>query len=536
MSQTTASSHSSPWSPLRLRTFRYLWLATLVSNIGSWMHDVGAGWLMVTLTTSPIMVALVQTATSLPAFFILLPSGALSDILDRRLYLMSGNIVMGLTALGLGLLTVTGHVDEWSLLGLTFLLGIGFAMIMPAWQAIIPEVVPRAELGGAIALNTMGMNVSRVIGSLIAGVIIAASGSGAVFLCNAATFIFIITVLAKWKRAPLDTKLPPEGFFPAIKTGLRYARHSPALQATIFRGVGFFFFASVMWALLPLIAKELLHGGPQTYSALFAAISVGAIASALLMPKVRARFSNDQLITYASIIFAIAMIITATVHVLALALLSLSVCGAAWITVMTGSQVSAQTALPNWVRSRGISVFLTFFMGSLAIGPFVWGNIAKFTDLPTAMITASVCLIIAALFTRRWPLSGNDKLDHTPSGHWKTPTPLIPVSPEQGPVMISIRYQVNSSHVPEFLTLMQQLGKARKRDGAFEWQLMQDTSGHDSYLEFFMVYTWLDHLRQHERISTQDAQLQHQIKLLLLTDTIPVITHFVKPSLHRKKT
>lgn len=519
----------SPWDPLKLTTFRYLLLATLVSNIGSWMHEVGAGWLMVSLNSSPVMVALVQTAMSLPAVFVLLPSGALSDILDRRRYLITGNIAMGLTALGLGLLTVSGGINEWSLLGLTFLLGCGMAMIMPAWQAIIPEVVPRKELHGAIALNTMGMNIARVIGALIAGILINISGPGMVFLCNAVTFIFIIAVLVTWKRPAPETKLPPEKFSSAVMTGLRFARHSPALQATIIRGVGFFFFASVMWALLPLIAKDLLQGDERTYSYLFASISVGAISSALLMPKFRARLSNDQLITYASLLFGAGMMVTARVNILPIALLSLSFCGAAWITVMTCAQVSAQTALPNWVRSRGISVFLTFFMGSMAIGPFFWGSIAKFTSLSVAMTVAAIGVAVAALLTRRWPLSGSDLLDHTPSGHWKMPALVTDIQPDQGPVMITIRYQLADQEVSEFLELMGQLEKSRRRDGAYEWHIMQDSTTRGVYTEFYMVYTWLDHLRQHERITNQDALIQQQIRSLLVDETAPIITHYVKP-------
>lgn len=526
----TAIEQKSPWEPLKITAFRYLWLATLVSNIGTWMHEVGAGWLMTTLNSSPVMVSLVQTAVSLPAFFILLPSGALSDILDRRWYLITGNTAMGITAALIGILTVFGLINEWSLLALTFILGIGMAMIMPAWQAIIPEVVPRSELQGAIALNTMGMNMSRVIGSLIAGQLIVWAGIGTVFILNAVTFIFIITVLFKWQRQPSDSKLPPEGLRSAIRTGLRYTRHSPALQATIIRGIGFFFFASVMWAFLPLIARELLGGNSQTYSFLFASISIGAISSALLLPKLRRRFNNDQLINWASLVFTVGIIATATVHNFFLAIITLACCGAAWITVMTSAQVSAQTAVPNWVRSRGIAVFLTFFMGSLAVGPFVWGTVAEFTSIPLAMIIAASGVGICSILTRPWPVSGNDQIDHTPSGHWRKPEPVVDIAHQQGPVMVTIRYQVQEEARAEFLQLLVQLGKARKRDGAYDWNLMQDTTTEHVYLEYFMVHTWLDHLRQHERITRQDAQIQHRIRELLVHGTAPGITHYIKPT------
>jgi MFS family permease len=525
----TASQTPSPWGALRHSTFRWLWVAALVSNIGSWMQEVGAGWLMATLTTSPVMVALMQTATSLPAFFILLPSGALSDIIDRRKYLLSANAGRLLVAVILAVLTITGSIGPWSLLILTLLLGVNIAMILPTWQAIIPEVVPRADLQGAVGLNTLGMNVSRVLGSLIAGAIIAWLGSGAVFVCNAVSLLFILGVLWRWRRDKPDTALPPERLWPAIVTGLRFTRHSPALQATIMRSIGFYFFASVMWALLPLIARDLLQGDERTYSYLFAAISTGAIGSAFLLPTLRRFLNNDQLITNAGLLFALGIGVTATVHIHAVALLALCLCGAAWITVMTCAQLAAQTALPNWVRSRGLAVFLTFFMGSLAIGPVVWGGIAELTSLDTSLLVASVGLVLGSLLTRRWPVSGNDQLDHTPSKHWRKPEPRVPVAPDQGPVMLHIRYEVASEHAPLFLRDIHLLGKARQRDGATFWEVFEDATQPGSYIETYVLSTWLDHLRQHERISREDAQIQARIKTLLKPGTAPVITHYIKP-------
>jgi quinol monooxygenase YgiN len=351
-----------------------------------------------------------------------------------------------------------------------------------------------------------------------------------VFVCNAVSLIFIIVVLVRWKRVPPSTALPPERFWPAILTGLRFTRHSPALQATIYRSVGFYFFASVMWALLPLIALDLLEGDERTYGRLFAAISVGAIGSAFLLPTLRRVMNNDQLITRAGLVFAAGIGITATVHNHLLAMLALCICGAAWITVMTGAQMSAQTALPTWVKSRGIAIFQTFFMGSLAIGPAVWGGVAEITDLPTSMLIASGCLVVSSLFTRRWPLSGNDQLDHMPSKHWQAPELKLAIDPHQGPVMIAIRYEPEPAHVTEFLREIHLLGKARQRDGSIFWEIFEDATNPGSFLETYVVNTWLDHLRQHERISKQDAQIQARIRALLRPDTAPVVTQFVKPT------
>jgi len=523
----------SPWTPLRnSRVFFFLWIATLVSNIGTWMHDVAAGFLVTTLTDSEFIVALMQTAFSLPAFFLLLPSGALADILDRRLYLLTAILGQTVIAALLGFLTLTGLIEVWSLLLLTLLLGVGTAMVMPAWQSIIPEVVRKEDLAGGIALNTMGMNISRVLGAFIAGVILAMAGPGAVFVTNAVTFTFIIIVLVRWKRSPLDTALPPEPLLPAVKTGFRYARHSQALLFSIYRSIGFYFFASVMWALFPLIARDLLNADEFMYGMLFGFISIGAIINALFIPRLRARFNNDQLITGASLVFATGMIITAMTQVYVIALFTLALCGSAWITVMTAAQTAAQTALPNWVRSRGMGVFLTFFMGSLAIGPAVWGGLAQATTIPTAIYVSSTCLVLAAMLTRRWPVSSNEGLDHTPSRHWKQPEPAITIDHGQGPVMVCITYQVKDNARTDFLLAMEELGKARRRDGAWEWNVMENIRQFGSFQEFYLVETWLDHLRQHERISKQDAMIQARIREYLVEGTLPDISHYIKTTVN----
>jgi MFS family permease len=342
--------------------------------------------------------------------------------------------------------------------------------------------------------------------------------------------MLVILTLWRWQRVPPQTALPPEKFTSAILTGLRYTRNSPALLATIYRSVGFYFFASVMWAMLPLIARDLLQGDASTYSYLFAAISIGAIISALVIPYLRRRYDNDQLITYSSRLFAVGMSITALVHVHIVAMLSLFLCGAAWITVMTSAQMSAQTALPNWVKSRGIAVFLTFFMGSLGIGPVVWGSITDWTNLPTAMLVASIGLLISSQITQRWPVSGNDQLDHTPSQHWRKPELKVEIMPDQGPVLVEVRYQVAPEHLKEFMREIELLGLGRKRDGAVFWGVFEDMSTPGTYVESYAVKTWLDRLRQHERISRQDAQTQTRIRALLVDGTEPLVQHFVTPA------
>lgn len=521
---------TSPWSPLRITAFRYMWLATLVSNTGTWMHDVGAGWLMTSLSPSPVMVALVQTAVTLPALLLALPAGALADIFDRRRYLIIVNVWMSLTAALLGFLTITNIMNEWILLGLTFSMGIGTAMMMPAWQAVTPELVPRHELRHAISLNAMGVNVSRAIGPALAGVIVATAGSGAVFLINAITFFCIIIILWRWRRTYTSSNLPTERFFSAIKTGIRFARNSQALHFALIRGIGFFVFASALWALLPLIAKHLLQGGPQTYGILLASIGVGAVFGALFLPRFRLKYSSDQLVTGASLLYAVSMFGVACLPNQFFAIMAMALCGVAWITVMSTVQTAAQMALPNWVRSRGLAVFMMFFMGSLAGGSILWGKIAEQSSISMSLIYAAIGTAVAAILSRRWPISSIDKIDLSPSMHWQMPDIREQVTHDRSPVMIVIHYHVQPGKESEFLNTIKQLGKSRRRDGAYAWDTLEDAVVEGHYIEYYMLESWLEHLRQHERVTNTDRQIQEQLRTLLVEGTIPKVTHFVGPN------
>ncbi|MHB8916230.1 MAG: MFS transporter, partial [Thiobacillus sp.] len=324
----------SPWAPLQHKVFRMLWIASVASNIGSWMHEVGAGWLMTTLAPTPLMVALVQAATTAPVFLLVLPAGALADIVDRRRYLIASQVWMMLAATTLGVLTLAGLTTAPILLMLTFALGIGTAMMMPAWGAITPELVQRNELQAAIGLNTMGMNVARAIGPAIAGLVVALAGTGMLFMLNALSFLAVIAALKMWKRPLRESDLPAERLAGAVRAGLRYARHSPELKAVLIRGVAFFVFASAPWALLPLIVRQELQGGPGTYGLFMACLGVGAIAGALLLPHVHARVVRDQLVAGASVCYALSMLAIAHSGNVIAAGAAMLLTGAAWICVV----------------------------------------------------------------------------------------------------------------------------------------------------------------------------------------------------------
>ena len=527
--QGSSGQNVSAWTPLGDPLFRALWIATLVSNIGTWMHDVGAGWLMTSLSPSPVMVALVQTATTLPVFLLALPAGALADIVDRRRFLIVVQLWMGCVAALLATTVFIGVVSAWSLLVLTFAMGIGAAMMIPAWAAITPEIVPRRELQSAIALNSMGINVARAIGPALAGVIVSYAGTGAVFALNALSYAGIIIVLVRWQRTVPRTELPAERFFGSLRHGVRFALHAPALQAAVIRGAGFFLFASASWALLPLIVRNLPDGGPQAFGILVASIGVGAVLGALVLPALREKLSRDLQVVLASVLYALVLLGLATVDQLWPLAGVMTVAGVAWITILSSLQVAAQMALPNWVRSRGLAVFMAVFMGSMALGSLVWGGIAQFLSVNQSLIIASVGALVAAALTWRWKVSGVESVELTPSMHWPTPRVYDTIENDRGPVLVTIEYDVQPEKVQEFIRALRELGRNRQRDGAFFWSVFEDTERPNYFIETFSVESWLDHLRQHERVTEADKAIQEFLKTLLVEGATPMVKHYVAP-------
>jgi len=531
----TGDSRAGAWSPLRIPVFRVLWIATLVSNVGTWMHDVGAGWLMTTLSPSPLMVALVQTATTLPIFFLAMPAGALSDIIDRRRYLIGVQIWMGLVAAVLGILTLSGITTAWLLVVLTFAMGAGSAMMLPAWAAVTPDLVPRAELQPAIALNSLGINIARAIGPALAGVIVSFAGTGAVFVLNSLSYLGVIFVLVRWRREPSSSELPGERFVGALRSGFRFARHAPELHAAVIRGFSFFVFASALWALLPLVARSLPDSGPQTFGILVASLGVGAVGGAFVLPKLREKLSRDVLVAGASVLYAIAMAIIARLDVVAALCIAMAASGIAWISVLSSLQVAAQVALPNWVRSRGLAVFMTVFMGSMAGGSLLWGQVAELTSVSVSMTIAAAGLVLAVGLSWFWRISGFEKADLSPSMHWPAPMVHEGVTHDRGPVLVTIKYTVDPQSIEPFLGAMRTLGKHRRRDGAFGWGVFEDTRQANHFIESFCVESWLEHLRQHERVTDADRILQEEIRVHLAEGSTPQVSHFVAPTARAKE-
>src|SRR2546428_5036653 len=366
---------ASAWSPLRQSLFRALWIASVTSNIGTWMHEVGAGWLMTSLTQSPLMVALMQTATSLPIFLLALPAGALADLVDRRRMLLFTQGWMLTAAALLGALTLLDLTTPWVLLMLTFVLGAGAAMNAPAWQATAPELVSRAELPAAVALTGMGLNLARAVGPALGGAVVAAAGPGAVFLLNAISFLSVMLVLYRWRRTTEDGPAPAEQVTSAIRAGIRYTRHAPALRAVLVRTGLFVLFASALWALLPVLARHEMGLNSIGYGILFGCLGTGAVAGAILLPAMRSRLSTDALVAGATISFAAVTVAMAQVRDFGLLCVVMVAGGVAWITLMASFNVATQMAVPSWVRARALALYLLMFQGGMAAGSVFWGEV-----------------------------------------------------------------------------------------------------------------------------------------------------------------
>jgi MFS family permease len=526
---STVMAAASPWSPLQRSLFRSVWIATIVSNVGTWMQDVGAGWLMTSLSSSPALVALIEAADSIPVMLLALPAGALADIVDRRRLLIAVQTYLMIVAGALFASTLLGYTTAWSLLAFTFALGVGTALMMPAWSAIVPELVPPEELASAVALNSVAVNVSRAIGPAIAGLLVAAVGPWLVFALNALSYIGILAVLIRWQREHRKSALPAERFLSAIRVGMRFVLHTRPLQAVLVRGAAFFVFASATWSLFPLIVRRELGRGPETYGLLLTCIGLGAVGGAMILPRVRARLSRDALVAGASVLYAIAALMLAYVQNLALLSVAMLATGVAWIAILSALQVSAQMTLPSWVRARGLAAFVMIFMGGMALGSILWGQVAARIGIPSALTAAAAGMIVAVALTWSFKLGRHEVLDFTPSMDWPVPVPAEAPNADT-PVMVSITYKVQSDKRPEFVAAMQDVGQMRRRNGAYFWQLFHDSEDPTRYVEVFMDESWVEHLRQHERASVADREIQHRAKIFLVPGTSTHSLHYLTDS------
>ena len=526
-SAVTSSRQGSPLSPFKHRAFAVMWTAVLVSNIGIWMQNAGAGWLMTSLDPDPRVVSMVQVATALPIFLFGVPAGALADILDRRRLLLTMEVVISLVTALFVVLLALDRVSPASLLAFIFISGIATALIAPAWQAIVPQLVGSNDLASGIALNSTGINISRAIGPALAGFLIAYIGIGAPFSINVVTNLACVGALLWW-RPPKETltDLPAERFGSAIVVGLRHARYNRPLRATLLRATGFFLFASAYWALLPLVARDQVAGGPGLYGVLLGAIGVGAVAGAFVLPRFKAQFGPDRVVALGSAGTALALLLFGLARHPAIALAASALSGLSWIAVVATLNVSAQVALPAWVRGRGLAVYVTVMFGSMALGSLIWGEMASLIGLPAAQHVAAALALVAVPMLRRWKLNAGADLDLTPSMHWPAPLLSDDVDDDRGPVLITVEYRIAPRNEREFLNAIGRVALSRKREGAYEWHVFEDVAEKGRWLETFLVDSWLEHLRQHERVTNADRALEEAV-LPYQTDRLPKVTHYI---------
>jgi MFS family permease len=514
--------------PLRGPVFRGLWFAWLAANMTMWMNDVAAAWLMTSLTTSPVMVALVQTASTLPVFLLGLPSGAMADIVDRRRYFAVTQLWVSVVALLLAGLSMAGALTAPLLLALTFANGVGLALRWPVFSAIVPQVVSREQLPGALALNGVSMNLSRVVGPMIAGGLIAAVSPAAVFALNAVLAGVAFTLILRWRAAPRRTSaLPGERFLGAMRVGLNFARQSPRLKAVLLRVFLFFLQSAGLTALLPLVARELHGGGPATFTVMLSCMGVGAIAAVMWFPRWRTRFDRDGFVvigTWVQAVLAAAIVIVAEVW---FAIPAMVIIGMAWISVANSLAVAAQTALPDWVRARGMSIYQMALMGGSAAGSVLWGQVAGWTSVRTAVLCAAACGVVAWALTRRVSVEGRSEPDFTPAPPAAAPEARIEVGPEEGPVMVTVEYQIDPVRAAAFAAVMERTRRARLRQGALSWGLFRDTAQPGRYVEYFVDENWVEHQRRLERFTAFDAGLREERLAFHAGAEPPVVRRYV---------
>ena len=526
---TNALQTSTPgaWAPLKLPMFRVFWLASLGSNIGTWINGTASGWVMTDLSSSPVMVSLVQTAAWLPLVLFALGAGAFADIIDRRRYLMATQIWLMLSAAALAFLAATDRLDAWNLLILTFALGSGAAMAMPALSAVIAELVPGKLLPQAISLGSLSMNLARSIGPALGGLLLAQFGAWAAYSLNAISFLGMFLMLWCWKRQPSKDVLPPERFMQALRAGLRYARLASQFRAVLIRATGFILFATSTWALLPLIARHELAGNSDTYGFLLTFVGIGAVAAAILLPRIRTYSTPYGLVLGATIIYAVTTLCLATLKSETMAYGVMAICGAAWISVLSSLQLAAQISVPAWVRGRALSLYLMVFSAGITFGSLLWGWIAAQAGTPAALAISAAGAVLAALAVRGFSLGAYEAPDLAPSYHWPHPSAVEEPDKDRGPVLVTIEYEVALNQREAFLEAMQQLGAIRRRDGAFAWGIFEDIARPGYYVELFQHDSWLDHLRQHARVTREDQRIQEDIHRFHIGSAAPRVSHFV---------
>src|SRR5688572_7204988 len=515
-------------SPFQTPIFRSVWIASVVSNFGGLIQSVGAAWLMTSIASSADMVALVQTATALPILLWSLVSGALADGHDRRRLMLAAQIFMLLVSLALALCTWVGWMSPWLLLMFTFLIGTGAAFNAPAWQASVGDMVPRSQLAHAVALNSMGFNIARSLGPAIGGVIVAAAGAATAFVLNAFSYVGLLVVLARWKSPPLQLLLPRESLGVAIGAGVRYVFMSPDIRNVLVRSFLFGVGASSLMALLPVVVKLRMDGGPLTFGALLGAFGIGAVAGALASARLRQRLSTEGIVRAATMTFAVSMAVVAVSNQLPISIPALVMAGVAWVLALSTFNVAVQMSAPRWVVARALSLYQMSTFAGIALGSWMWGLTAHIEDVRVALLIAAAVLFLSAMLGFWRALAETATLNLELLQRWTEPETEVPVEARTGPVVITIQYVIAEEDIIEFLRAMDERRRIRRRDGANDWKLLRDLADPQVWIERYSTPTWLDYIRHNNRLTHEDAGIPKKLRELHRGPDKPIVRRMIE--------
>lgn len=509
------SQHGAvPPSPFRIGIFRAVWITTLLSNFGGLIQAVGASWMMMSLGAPPKMVAMVQTSMTLPVMLLALAAGAVADNFNRRKVMLTAQIFMFAVSATLALFGWFNLLTPWLLLAFTFLIGCGAALNSPAWQASVGDMVPRGILPSAIAFNSMGFNIARSVGPAIGGLIVAAAGPIAAFLSNAASVVGLIFVLIRWKPDIAPPPLPPERLGTAMQAGVRYVAMSPSIRVILLRAALFGFGATASQALLPLVARDLVAGGPLTFGLLLGSFGGGAILGAYFSRALRQRLRTETVARVGTLFIAVGIALTGSSRLLLLSMPSMAFVGAGWVLTLSTFNVSVQMASPRWVVARALSLYQMSNFGGMAVGSWLLGLCANRFGVSPALYLAAVCLLASLLVSLRWPLAQVNAASLDPMSGWETPELAVDIKPRSGPIAITIEHRIAQQDVVRFLTVMNERRRIRLRDGARQWTLLRDLGDPELWIERYSASTWLDYVRHNHRRTVADAHVSEMLRAL----------------------
>lgn len=518
----------SPLAPFKHDTFRIIWIASLASNFGGLIQAVGAAWLMTSISQSVNMVALVQASTALPIMLFSLVSGALADNFDRRrIMLVAQGFMLSVSAI-LTACAYFGLITPWLLLLFTFLIGCGTALNNPSWQASVGDMVPRDDLPAAVALNSVGFNITRSVGPAIGGAIVAAAGAAAAFAANTLSYMAILFALFRWNREVPESPLPRETLGRAVSAGLRYVAMSPNIGKVLLRGFVFGLSASAILALLPLVARDLVHGGPLTYGIMLGAFGLGAIGGALLSARLRERLSSEAVVRCAFAGFAASAAVTAISTEAWLTSLALTISGACWVLALALFNTTVQLSTPRWVVGRALSLYQTMTFGGIAGGSWLWGVAAEQYGAANALIGSCLLMLAGAAVGLRFALPEFKSLNLDPLNRFAEPPLELDLKPRSGPIVIMIDYEIHEPDIPEFLTTMAERRRIRIRDGAGHWALMRDLENPTTWTETYHVPTWVEYVRHNQRRTQADAAVGDKLTALHRGTTPPRVHRMIE--------